>query len=252
MFESEVLCIAAGGCVGDLQDVMMNNEVQALKEELILLKSQFSERVEAVEQRLNILLAKELAQQQVENTSSESEATESKTASRQAKIPEQSKLEDKQENSSVDQSSVQWQLAEQEEVAHKDPIPSFIQVFFNTLLSALFDWLSPLITVYHSYKERGMLGIFSLTLVGIALTLAGFGYLMQLLIDQLGVGLKVLLMCIAAVSVIGLGIIIKLKTRFSEFSTAIVTLGVLLSYSTVYFPVVFMVFYRIWPCCCYI
>ena len=235
MFESEVLCIAAGGCVGDLQDVMMNNEVQALKEELILLKSQFSERVEAVEQRLNILLAKELAQQQVENTSSESEPTESQTASRQEKFLKQSKQEDKQENSSAEQSSVQWQLAEQAEVPHKDPSPTFIYLFFKTLLSALFDWLSPLITVYHSYKERGMLGIFSLTLVGIALTLAGFGYLMQLLIDQLGVGLKVLLMSIAAVSVIGLGIIIKLKTRFSEFSTAIVTLGVLLSYSTVYF-----------------
>lgn len=42
-------------------------------------------------------------------------------------------------------------------------------------------------------------------------------------------------MSLAAVFVMALGITIKLKTRFSEFSTAIVTLGILLSYSTVYF-----------------
>ena len=80
-----------------------------------------------------------------------------------------------------------------------------------------------------------MLGIFLLTIVGIGLTLAGFGYLMQLLIDQLGAGSKSLLMCLVAVLVMALGIGLKIKTRFSEFSTAIVTLGILLSYSTVYF-----------------
>jgi hypothetical protein len=72
-------------------------------------------------------------------------------------------------------------------------------------------------------------------MVGIGLTLAGFGYLMQLLIDELGAGSKSLLMCFAAILVIGLGIVLKTRTHFGEFATAIVALGILLSYSTVYF-----------------
>jgi len=113
--------------------------------------------------------------------------------------------------------------------------PSIITLFFQAILSSFFDWLSPVTKIYQSYKERGMLGIFILTIVGIGLTLAGFGYLMQLLIDQLGAGSKSLLMCIAAILVMGVGIALKIKTRFGEFATAIVTLGILLSYSTIYF-----------------
>jgi hypothetical protein len=80
-----------------------------------------------------------------------------------------------------------------------------------------------------------MAGIFLITIIGIALTLLGVGYLMQLLIDQLGSGIKALLMGFAAVTTIIIGIKLKSKTQFSEFATALVALGVLVAYSTVYF-----------------
>ena len=145
----------------------MDSENQTLKSELILLKAQFSERVEAVEQRLNILLAKELAQQPIDNPSLQSEPAESQSVSLKAEIPEQAKQENNETSFSAEHSTAQWQLVEQVTAPKKDPSPSFIRVFFNTLLKLLFDWLTPLITVYHSYKERGMLGIFILSLVGV-------------------------------------------------------------------------------------
>ena len=206
----------------------MNEDVKALRSELALLKLQFSERVGAVEKRLNNLIAKEEQQSDYLNPNFiqvEEQTTpyvqENLSDVVLPKIPaaktEQSKLPENK-----------WQA----------PIPtkpSFFALFFQTLLSSFFDWLSPVTNIYQSYKAKGMLGIFILTIVGIGLTLAGFGYLMQLLIDQLGAGAKSLLICCVAILVMGLGIVLKIKTRFGEFATAIVTLGVLLSYSTVYF-----------------
>ncbi|WP_299267866.1 DUF2339 domain-containing protein [uncultured Psychrosphaera sp.] len=120
-----------------------------------------------------------------------------------------------------------------------DVISKFFSTYFtallNVIVSTLFEWFKPVAKIYQSYKERGMLGIFTLTILGIGLTLAGFGYLMQLLIDQMGAGAKSLLMFVAALLVMTLGIVVKRKTSFHEFSTAIVSLGLLLLYSTVYF-----------------
>ncbi|GAA6171419.1 hypothetical protein NBRC116592_10890 [Colwellia sp. KU-HH00111] len=208
----------------------MNEEVKALKSEVALLKLQFSKRIEAVESRLSSLLVQtqqtaELNEQPVvleqESTAfvEPHKATEVAYAQAQS-IPEDAYL-----------ASTSSDFA----ASNTARAPAFFMLFFQGLLASLFDWFAPVAKIYQSYKERGMLGIFILTLVGIGLTLAGFGYLMQLLIDQLGAGSKALLMCLAAVFVMVLGIVLKIKTRFGEFATAIVTLGILLSYSTVYF-----------------
>lgn len=200
----------------------MNEEITALKTELALLKIHFSKRVGAVENRLNDLLAQEeklnITQTEEVTTFKVQEAISDKTYS----VSETKMVN---EDRSSNQTQQKFQLA----------LPSFFTLFIQTILSTFFDWLSPITKIYESYKARGMLGIFILTIVGVGLTLAGFGYLMQLLIDQLGAGYKSLLMCIAAIFVMGLGITLKIRTHFSEFATAIVTLGILLSYSTVYF-----------------
>ncbi|MEI6894045.1 MAG: DUF2339 domain-containing protein [Colwellia sp.] len=184
----------------------MKEEVKALKAELLLLKLQFRERVDAVENRLNSILAPtehpKLNSNQIKENSSPVKHKGTATNQRRTPLPYK---------------------------------PTIITLFFQTVLSYFFDWVSPVTKIYQSYKERGMLGIFILTIVGIGLTLAGFGYLMQLLIDQLGAGSKSLLIGTAAILVMGLGIALKIKTRFGEFASAIVTLGILLSYSTVYF-----------------
>ena len=206
----------------------MNEEVKILRSELALLKLQFSERVGSVENRLNILLAQE--QTSTKYTDTDTTPVEEFDTFVQQKNTDEGFL------STTNNITVnQYQASEKEWVAPKPTNPSFIAILIQTILSSFFDWLSPVTKIYESYKERGMLGIFILTMVGIGLTLAGFGYLMQLLIDELGAGSKSLLMCFAAMLVIGLGVLLKIKTRFDEFATAIVALGILLSYSTVYF-----------------
>ncbi|MGL1958753.1 MAG: DUF2339 domain-containing protein [Colwellia sp.] len=201
----------------------MNQEVKALKSELALLKLQFSKRVDAVENRLNNLIAQKNRQQNHSFTTIEESP------------PTPIQNEDLATDVLLPETADEY-LAVNRQIEVSIPAkPSFITIFYQIVLSSLFDWLSPVTKIYQSYKERGMLGIFILTIVGIGLTLAGFGYLMQLLIDQLGAGSKSLLMCLAAILVMGVGIGLKIKTRFGEFATAIVTLGILLSYSTIYF-----------------
>lgn len=219
----------------------MNEDIRALRSELALVKLQFSQRLGAVENRLNDLLVQDEIQAEQQHqgiTQIDEHSAElvldstGQLASVRAPIPKstsykaatsETKMTDEQ-SSSVKESAASTFI-----------VPSFITVLFLAILSSFFEWFSPLTKAYQSYKERGMLGIFSLTMVGIGLTLAGFGYLMQLLIDQLGSGYKSLLMCFLAILVMGLGIGLKVKTRYGEFATAIVTLGILLSYSTVYF-----------------
>ncbi|XQW85301.1 DUF2339 domain-containing protein [Thalassotalea piscium] len=204
----------------------MNQEVKALQSELALLKLQFSERVNAVEARLNQLIKQE--NQQLDQGSHASIEIADYT-------PDLIETE-KPVKQVLSRQSVDVHEKINKPVKTSAPIkPSFITTIFHTILASMFDWFSPVTKMYQSYKARGMLGIFILTIVGIGLTLAGFGYLMQLLIDQLGAGFKSLLMCFAAIIVMAVGIGLKIKTQYGEFATAIVTLGILLSYSTIYF-----------------
>lgn len=113
--------------------------------------------------------------------------------------------------------------------------PSLVGIFLTQVMSIIFEWFSPIISIYESYKTRGMLGIFFLTIAGAGLVLAGFGYLMQLLIDEMGAGSKSLLMSATAIGVIAGGIALQVKTKFSEFASAIVALGLLLCFSAIYF-----------------
>lgn len=207
----------------------MNEEVKALKSELALLKIQFSERVGAIENKLNNLLSKgnTLVETQIKLEDSTPESS-------MVNVSETTLFINRPETSTADFSS-NTIVPTTQFAKSRSAIPPFIMLFLQTIFTSLFDWFAPITKIYQSYKAKGMLGIFILTLAGIGLTLAGFGYLMQLLIDQLGVSSKALLMSLAAFSVMGIGISLKIKTRFSEFATAIVTLGILLSYSTVYF-----------------
>jgi hypothetical protein len=218
----------------------MDKEVKALKSELALLKLQFSERVADVENRLNDLLIEDELQTTFLKIKPIGDDVLAETV-----IPVNKQvLHNELPPSQISKPTTEFlkELPSEPPFSEKNgwqaPVsasPSFIMLFFKTLLSSLFDWFSPVTDIYQSYKDRGMLGIFILTVVGIGLTLAGFGYLMQLLIDQLGAGAKSIFMGGAAISVMGAGIALKIKTRFSEFATAIVTLGMLLSYSSVYF-----------------
>jgi len=223
----------------------MNEEIKSLRSELALVKLQFSQRLGAVENRLNHLLAQEKisSEQYQETTQVEDNSLESaqraclKEVIAEVVVSEDVAPKPMSPSAMSPKARLGDEFSSLNQMVNEAPpiIPSFVTVILQAISSSFFDWASPVTQLYQSYKDRGMLGIFVLTLVGIGLTLAGFGYLMQLLIDQLGTGYKSLLMCIAAILVMGLGIGLKIKTRFGEFATAIVTLGLLLAYSTVYF-----------------
>ena len=210
--------------------VLNNNKIDALQSELNLLKTQFTERINNLEYKLSELTASEA-----------STDTQLAEPALDEFIPMAANVDINplimSEKQTEDEPIVEIKkIVEIKDKVEYEPIsPSFIEIMFASFISSLFDWFEPAFNIYKSYKRRGMMGIFILTILGIGLTLAGFGYLMQLLIDQLGSGSKSLLMLGAALGVIALGIVIKKKSSFNEFATAIVALGILLLYSTVYF-----------------
>lgn len=240
----------------------MKNEVDSLKSELSLLKLQFNERIEQVESRLEHLLAEQpeiskasipsaLKQEPIavsENTQAEVDTSEKRktrtqpTAQANAPHPSNPVVPVVPEFISAFIKSILLTVLSIFSLNKTTSKQGTAQdntdqgnVIGQTVLSALFDWFSPVTKIYRSYQARGMLSVFFLTLTGIALTLAGFGYLMQLLIDQLGTGYRSLMMCTAAIAVTAIGVGLHIKTKFTEFATAIVALGILLGYSTVYF-----------------
>lgn len=217
----------------------MDKEIKALKAELALMKLQFSERAKTLEIKINTLegetsVVDEDVSAPVSNSSNLSANSSMSPVTTEAFLSTLTNA-DRLANTPTSPTNSPNDVLSEPSSEKRKQAPAFFIVFFQSLFSSAFDWLSPIQKIYHSYKERDMLGIFILTLVGIALTVAGFGYLMQLLIDQLGAGAKSLLMGTAAISVMALGVGLKIKTRYGEFATAIVTLGILLSYSTVFF-----------------
>jgi len=202
-----------------------NNKIDALQSELSLLKTQFADRINQLEHKLSELSASTIQEEsQLTSSTLDNSATIAANASSQSLLIAEKKAEE-----------IPTAKIEKVKIQDIPSTPSFIQIMFASFMSSLFDWFEPAFNIYKSYQRRGMVGIFILTILGIGLTLAGFGYLMQLLIDQLGSGAKSLLMLGAALGVMALGIVIKKKSSFHEFSTAIVALGILLLYSTVYF-----------------
>lgn len=246
--------------LGTLDVALKNNdEINALKFELAQLKSQFEARINNLEFRIaqvdpDYSPTKSQNQTAVDtNSQSDANAMQSVAHSvvdstpdiEQVAVTSEDKLAKPQDVeqapvvASTETPAAQAVSIQKTVPAPKVPAtprkPNVVEAMVRALMAMLFDWFKPVAAIYHSYKERGMLGIFSLTIMGVGLTLAGFGYLMQLLIDQMGVGLKSLAMLSAALAVMALGIYLKRQTKFGEFATAIVSLGILLLYSTVYF-----------------
>ena len=121
----------------------MNQEVKALKSELALLKLQFSERVNTVETRLNELLDQEKLQKNQQNQSFiDIEENIVAPIQSEARVTEVRLPESANEYLAINRKSEGSVLTN----------PSLITLFLQTVLSSLFDWLSPVTKIYHSYK----------------------------------------------------------------------------------------------------
>lgn len=233
-------------------------QLNLLKEELAAVRDQFTLKTMLLSRKIDAL-EKEVVASKARSTSENRVASNNSIASAKSEsinynqgdsvnVEPLDKQPSKQTSPTKQSSSVEQASAQspshydihldniQHEEANSAPRkPNIVDVFFTQIMSLIFEWFSPLTSIYASYKARGMLGIFFLTIAGAALVLAGFGYLMQLLIDEIGAGSKSLLMSVTAISVIAGGLVLKVKTKFSEFASAIVALGLLLCFSTIYY-----------------
>ena len=113
--------------------------------------------------------------------------------------------------------------------------PSWLKSFLWHLVAIIFGWFEPIVTIYRTYKKRGMGHVFLLTLGGIGLTLVGVGYLMQLMIEQMEVGVRSLLFCAVSGAVIAGGFRLHKSSLFKDYAVALVAMGILIGYTTVYF-----------------
>lgn len=137
--------------------------------------------------------------------------------------------------------AAQNQLTALDKPEYKVTKPSFITSFLReasvhavSLSSPISKFVSPLINLYQHYQTKGQGPIFVFMLIGIALLVGGFGYLAQLLVGELGAGSKSLLLFLVAIGITFGGAYLAKHDRYSEISSAIVSLGLLLNFVTVY------------------
>jgi hypothetical protein len=103
-----------------------------------------------------------------------------------------------------------------------------------SLLSPITKFASPLLNLYQHYQTKGQGPIFVFMLIGIVLLVGGFGYLAQLLVGELGAGTKSLLLFVVAIGITLAGAYLAKRDRYPEISSAIISLGLLLNFVTVY------------------
>ena len=117
--------------------------------------------------------------------------------------------------------------------------PSLIERETSKLLEPLFDGLDLVKQVFVRYKKEGKLPILLMTIAGILAILIGFGYLMQLSFEYLGVYSGLVKVGLGFVSSAVIGIIgnrlYKKDTKYQEYSSALLSLMVILNYLLIYF-----------------
>lgn len=115
------------------------------------------------------------------------------------------------------------------------PQEPWLKALFLKLAPIMFGWLEPILKMYGHYKKRGLGHVFLLTLGGIGLTLVGVGYLMQLMVEELNAGAKSLLFTGVSGAIIFGGFRLYKVTLFKEYAVALVAMGILIGYTTIYF-----------------
>ena len=200
-----------------------DQQIEDLQRELALTRVDFSTRLQKIEQKISAL-----------TDNNENGTNNDQNAQTQFEQPIHEPAES------------QYQLAAFDNPVDKPttgPVskPTYIASFIKEtttlalgLLSPLTKFASPLLNLYQHYQAKGQGPIFVFMLIGIALLVGGFGYLAQLLVGELGAGSKSLLLFVVAIGITMGGTYIAKREQYPEISSAIVSLGLLLNFVTVY------------------
>jgi hypothetical protein len=203
-----------------------DQKIEDLQRELALTRVDFSTRLQRLEQKISALTDGNGigVKEQLEHTPAET-PTISQTGQTS---------ESQNQLAAFDQSA---NTAKTESVINSSNVPTLLKATSSllfSLLSPITKFVSPLFKLYQHYQAKGQGPIFVFMLIGIALLVGGFGYLAQLLVGELGAGSKSLLLFVVAIGITLGGAYLAKRDRYPEISSAIVSLGLLLNFMTVY------------------
>ncbi|MGJ8678922.1 DUF2339 domain-containing protein [Paraglaciecola sp.] len=206
-----------------------DSKIDELQRELALTRVEFSSRLHKLEQKIVSL------KNDADSTHHE-----------HVELSEESQTTQPSANYSQQELKPEVQLAtfiqtDKQEKAKPESKPSFARTLLKefsqhliNLSSPLTKFISPAVSLYQHYQAKGQGPIFVFMLIGITLLVAGFGYLAQLLVGELGAGSKSLLLFIIAIGVTYGGVLLANRVKYAEISSAIISLGLLLNFVTVY------------------
>jgi len=124
-------------------------------------------------------------------------------------------------------------------VTHTVREESVLNKRINQLFEPLVDGYDLIKEVIGRYKREGKLPILLMTIAGILAILVGFGHLMQLSFDYLGVYSGIVKISLGFISSIVIGLIgkrlYKRDSKYEEYSSALLSLMIVLNYLLIYF-----------------
>ena len=210
------------------------DELTSISNELALMRRQFDKRHALLELRLSREQQRQSAQEQ-----SVEQKVESKVEPQFTSMPEpllepvsvEVKTVEKPKSTAVKKANWFIQLDRQ----FSDFLGGVLASFISSILTFFASWAAPFVAVHQHFKSRNMTAMLWLMVVGVGFTVAGFGYLLQLVALQANAGLKVIGIGLLSGTVIALGAQLKQRSRFTEFASSIIALGLILAFSCVYF-----------------
>ena len=209
-----------------------DQKIEDLKRELALTRIDFSSRLQGLEQKISALTDSNDIIVRAQFEQSVNTPAEANPPSKSSK-PLQP-LDSQNQLAAFDEPSYRAKI---DSVAKPSFIASLIKessALVLGLLSPISKFISPLFNLYQHYQAKGQGPIFVFMLIGIALLVGGFGYLTQLLVGELGAGSKSLLLFVVAIGITLGGVYLAQRDKYSEISSAIISLGLLLNFVTVY------------------
>lgn len=209
----------------------MTNKITQLKDELTDIRTQFETRTSILSDKIDQLKTKQLS------------VLATKVAPQKfAEIVEPT-IEFTADTSKVDE-QIKCYFSEDPQPLPEPALQPAPKVAGKSFITALLEDFGPLSTafskgfaVYEHYRNEGKTAAFLMTFAGLIAMTFGFGYLLQYSFYQLmSDGIKVGLGYFVSAGFVGVGGWLTLKKpQFSEYSSSLIGLGVVLAYLNCYF-----------------